>query len=185
MIVTVVRPYGGLEGKRIRIGTQFWVAKPGTKGTAPEGVTTIAFERYRELKARNMLVDGKPDGLPTRIKVANTRKAPAAASQKGKAPKPLNDREKAEKRHKGQNGGRTGRTAAPSSSQAAPAQEPSTGLLGQRKRRGQRASVGSPSTTGSNSAPGQTANTEQTGDGGGTTQNPSENGEKGTKPPFV
>ena len=31
MLVTVARAYGGAEGKRIKVGQQFWAKKPGAK----------------------------------------------------------------------------------------------------------------------------------------------------------
>lgn len=182
MIVTVLRPYGGLEGKRIRVGTQFWVLKPGTKGKPPKGMIIISYDRFRDLSLKGMVTEKETDIKPPVAKVVQPRKAPTVTVP---APKAQTVREKSEQKHKPQNGGRTGKGAALSSSQAAPAPGPSTGLLGRRQKRGQRASDGSQSTTLSNSAPGQTANTEQTGDGGDTTPKPSETGGQQTPPPFV
>lgn len=182
MIVTVIRPYGGLEGKRIRVGTKFWVTKPGTKGKPPKGMVIISYDRFRDLSQKAMVTDKETNIKPPVAKVVQPRKAPTVTAP---SPKAQTVREKSEQRHKGQNGGRLGKAAESSSSQAAPAPGPSTGLLGRRRTRGQRGSDGSQSTTPSNSAPGQTANTQQTGDGGGTTPSTSETGEQTTPPPFV
>lgn len=183
MIVTVVRPYGGQEGKRCRVGTQFWVVKPGGKAKGPDGLQPISYDRFRDLKAKGLVTDKDTDATPAVAKVTTPRKAPAA--QRGKDQKELTERQKAARRHKDQNGGRTGKGAARSSSPADQAQKPSGGLLGHRKKRGQRGSDGSPSTTVSKSVPGQTANTQQTGDGGGITDPKSGTGENETPPPFV
>lgn len=183
MIVTVVRPYGGAEGKRVRVGTQFWVKKPGGKAAGPKGVLVIEFPRFQALKAKGMIVEGETDQAAPVIRVSTPRKAPVV----GKRPAPKKtERDISNQRHKaGQNGGQTGKAAARSSSPAVQAPPASGGLLGQRAKRGQRASDGSPSTTPSNSAPGQTANMQQTGDGGDTTPPPSENGESNNPPPFL
>lgn len=183
MIVTVVRPYGGQEGKRCRVGTQFWVVKPGGKAKGPEGILPITYDRFRDLKAKGLVTDQETTAAQPVAKVVTPRKAPG--SQAGKGQKDPTQRQKSERRHKDQNGGRTGKGAESSSSPAAQAQPGSGGLLGHRKKRGQRASDGSPSTTPSASVPGQTANTQQTGDGGGTTDQKSGTGEKETPPPFV
>lgn len=182
MIVTVLRPYGGQEGKRIRVGTRFWVTKPGTPGKPPEGVTIISYDRFQALSQKGMVTKDETDIKTTGAKVVQPRKAPAVTARTAKA---KTDRQKSEQKHKGQNGGRTGKGAGQSSSQAAPVPGPSTGLLGRRQKRGQRGSDGLQSTTPTASAPGQTANTQQTGDGGGTTDPASKTGEKQTPPPFV
>lgn len=183
MKVSVIRPYGGAEGKRVRVGTVFWVVRPGAKGSGPKGLQPISYDRYRELTAKGMLQDGVSDTAPARAAVTTPRKAPAKGG--GRDPKGETERQTSQKKHKAGRGGQTGKAGAPSSLPVDPAPDKSGGLLGHRKRRGQRASDGSQSITPSDSAPGQTATTQQTGDGGGTTPAKSETGDKPTEPPFV
>lgn len=176
MLVTVRRPYGGLEGRRVRVGTRLYVIKPGHKASdAPEGITAIAYTRYKDL-AMNGLVTTEALEAPKKVKLPE--KAQRLGNGSGR--KANKEREQAQKAHK-KTGGRTGKDAPPSSSPAAPAPEEKTGIFGARKRRGQRASDGSQSTTPSSSAPGQTANTPQTGDGGSTTDPQSQSGENDIK----
>lgn len=186
MLVQVRRAYSGAEGKRVKIGQQFWVVKD-SKGKAPEGVPTISWSRYQQLAASRIVetAKGKPAPVQPKTKVEPRPKPAPAKGQPGAKVEP-DSRGAARKAaaantpatKAGRHGGPTGADGASSSSPAAP--QTGTSTLKQRGvRRGQR-SDGSPSTTPGASSPGPTSPTPATGDGGATTSASSE-----TPPAFV
>lgn len=176
MLVKVLRPYSGLEGKRIRVGTELFVNVDGSE--APEGHLVISIQRYKDL-ARVGLVEkdmidtekpvkrtGKNVAPPNRQvsdKVATARKQQAPnTSKKGKDPTSIH----------------VGKANALSSSVVVPASEGVTSKP--RGKRGERA--GSESTTPTESSETQTPSTQQTPPGGDSTEPPSNQTQD---PPFV
>lgn len=187
MLVQVRRAYSGAEGKRVKIGAVFWVAKD-SKGKAPDGVLTISWARYQQLSASKIVapVVGKPAPAQPKAKV---EPRPMAAPAKGKPGAKVEPDSRAEARKAAtantpppksaaRHGGQTGADDASSSSPAAPQTGKST-LKQRGVRRGQR-SDGSPSTTPGASSPGPISSTPATDDGGATTSTSSE-----TPPAFV
>lgn len=184
MLVTVARAYGGAEGKRIKVGQQFWAKKPGAKA-GPKGIPEITYQRFQQLNAARIVVPADSAGAPQPLKASPPKpsrnrenapprlprakvepdSSPAAtpdprASTRASVPKDLPPRPRA----------RAGQIIAePSSSSSPPAPQTGSSTLKQRgtRRRGA-GSVGSPSTTESSSSPGPMSSTPATGDGGGT-----------------
>ena len=188
MLVQVRRAYSGAEGKRVRIGTQLWVAKD-SKSKAPDGVQTISWARYQQLSASRIVepADGRKAPPQPKAKVEPRPKPAPSKGEPGAKIEP--DSRSAARKAAAANtppppskhaprGGLTGEGAESSSSQAAPQTGKST-LKQRGVRRGQR-SGGSPSTTPGDSSPTPTSSTPATGDGGGTTAASSE-----TSQPFV
>lgn len=184
MLVTVARAYGGAEGKRIKVGQQFWAKKPGTKD-GPKGVPVITYQRFQQLNAQGILVPADAKGAPKPIKAAapkpsrNRENAPTReprakvepdskpaatpdprASTRENVPKDLPQRPRA----------KAGQTIAETSSSSSPlAPQTGSSTLKQRgTRRKGSGSAGSPSTTESSSSPGPMSSTPVTGDGGDT-----------------
>lgn len=180
MLIEVKRAYGGAEGKRVRVGTRFWVRYPGKKA-APEGVLEISPARYQQLSQQRLVAPLEPGAKveeQSRPRPEPRTRRPAAPVPGAKvepdsprAPGPRTAAKSAEPKPKrtlpAPSGSPTGQAGRSSSSPAAP--QTGTSTLKQRgTRRGQR-SDGSPSTTPSASAPGPTPSTAPTPDGGGTT----------------
>lgn len=180
MLIEIKRAYGGQEGKRVRVGQQFWVAAPGSK-KAPDGLVVITFSRWKQLEAARLAAKVEGDSAPAaprparssptptrtptpapRSKVepdSNAPKQPGArALSKAKEPAPQSPRP---------GGPKDGKDATSSSSQAAP-QIGKSGLKQRGTRRGT-GSGGSSSTTPTSSAPGQTSSTPATPNGGDST----------------
>lgn len=180
MLIEIKRAYGGQEGKRVRVGQQFWVSAPGSK-KAPAGLVTITFARWKQLEAARLAakVEGDapapaprperssptPTRTPSRIprsKVEPDSTPPksmgARAASKAKEPAPQSPRP---------GGPKAGQEATSSSSPAAP-QIGASGLKQRGTRRG-KAPAGSSSTTPTGSAPGQTSSTGATPNGGAST----------------
>lgn len=188
MLVQVRRAYSGAEGKRVRIGTRFWVAKD-SKSKAPDGVLTISWARYQQLAASRIveLADGKKAPPQPKAKV-DPRPKPAPSKREPGAKVEPDSRSAARKaatantpppppKH-APRGGPTGEAAESSSSQAAPQTGKST--LKQRGVRRGRRSDGSQSTMPGDSSPTPTSSMPATVDGGATTPPSSE-----TPPAFV
>lgn len=187
MLVKVQRTYGGLEGRRVKIGTIFSVDAPH-----PTGGQTISRARYNQLAQQRLLaphsgtlaeltadeamVNGRPSPMP-RGKPAPT---PANKVQPDSAPPAQKPSPRRASRAKSQEespkeprplarpaGGQTGDQhpdqAPPSSSQVV--RQAGGVTLVQRGTRGRRA--GSPSITPGNSAPGPMPSTPATAPGGG------------------
>lgn len=178
MLIEIKRAYGGQEGKRVRVGQQFWVAAPGSK-KAPDGLVVITFSRWKQLEAARLAAKVEGDPAPARApresttpkrspspvprsKVepdSNAPKQPGArAVSKAKEPAPQSPRP---------GGPKDGKDATSSSSQAAP-QIGKSGLKQRGTRRGT-GSGGSSSTTPTSSAPGQISSTPATPNGGDST----------------
>lgn len=163
MLVKVLRPYSGQEGRRVRAGTELFVQTG--KETAPEGVVTISVQRYKDLARVGLVEANKID----------TEKRPARSGKAVAPPrKPVSDKvAKARKRQapnttapgKDPTTIRVGNRNAPSSSAVVPASEGVTSKP--RGKRGERA--GSPSTTPTASSENQTPSTQQTPPGGDNT----------------
>jgi hypothetical protein len=186
MLVQVDRPYGGAEGKRVRVGQRFWVKSPGAGKKPQADLREISHPRYVQLKSmklvspvaagdtgpgarskverepRNRVAPDPrakvlPDSAPPKAPGADPKKASKAAAPKSKAAPGSRP------------GGRsTGETGQPSSSQAGRPTKPST-LKQRGVRRGDRAPGGSPSTTPTASPPGASPSTPATPVGGATT----------------
>jgi hypothetical protein len=176
MQVVVAKPYSGAEGKRIKRGTRFWVARISSE-EAPGGTPTISWNRWMEMKRSGLAVEdvgtiprASKEDRPTPARTPS--KAPAGKAEEGRKTKvEPNPRNKTLSDHKAAApGGRPGKTAQPSSSQVGPQTGAST-LKQRGNRRGQR-SGGLPSTTPGDSSPGLTPSTDVTLDGGGTTVSP-------------
>lgn len=191
MLIEVVRPYGGAEGKRVKIGRRFWVQTPKTK--APPGVQEITQTRYAALKNMRLVVPvtaasapapkAKPDRAPGSKPAPAPRAAPAPAplskvepdSKPPAAPAPgarsaakaqvQKTKASAASRPGGQPSAEGGQQ---SSSQAGRPTKPST-LKQRGVRRGDSPPSGLPSTTPGDSPPGQPSSTDATPAGGGTT----------------
>lgn len=176
MLVKVLRPYSGQEGKRVRVGTELFVNVEGSE--APEGAIVISVQRYKDLSRVGLVETGMvdtekpakrtgknvaPPKPKVTDKVANARKQQAPnTTKKGKDPTSI----------------RIGKVNAPSSSVVVPASEAVTSKP--RGKRGERA--GSESTTPTVSSETQTPSTPQTPPGGDSTEpplNPTQD------PPFV
>ena len=166
MLVKVIRPYSGQEGKRVRIGTELFVQTG--KESAPDGVAVISVQRYRDLARVGLVEKDKlpndekpssrtssrraapPAGKPKSAEVAKARKQQARnPAEKGKDPTSI----------------RVGNRNAPSSSVVVPASEGVTSKP--RGKRGERA--GSPSTTPTASSQTQMSSMPQTPPGGDNT----------------
>lgn len=184
MLVTVTRAYGGAEGKRIKVGQQFWVRKPGTKA-GPKGVAEISYTRFQQLKAHKLAIESDAPGAPRPVKapppkpsrnreLAPTRQPRAKVEPDSKpaaTPDPRSStRENVPKENPPRPRAKAGQTIEdPSSSSSPRAPQTGSSTLKQRgtRRRGSE-SAGSPSTTESSSSPGPMSSTPATGDGGGT-----------------
>lgn len=176
MLVVVERAYSGAEGKRVKAGTRFFVQKnPAAK--APEGVLAITWNRWQEMQRSRLAKEENPSSPKPAAPKPNTpaRRPAAQPSLDPKAKVEPPSRGAAQAKAKAETkaaktpsrpGGKTGRAAQPSSSQAVP-QTGSSTLKQRGNRRGQ-TSAGSQSTTLSDSSPGQTSSTLATPAGGGT-----------------
>jgi len=188
MLIQILRTYGGQEGVRVRAGTRFWVAQPGS-GKKPADVREMKPARFRQLETQGLAGKvvagvGKPQPAPKakveqpardkrapapRAKVEPDSTTPAPAdprapfrAQSPKDPRPASSRPT----------GRAGeRAAALSSSQAALPTGGST-LKQRGVRRGDKKPAGSSSTTPSDSSPTPTSSMAPTPHGGDTPQNP-------------
>lgn len=180
MLIEVKRPYGGAEGKRVRVGARFWVRYPGKKA-APDGVLEITPARYQQLSQQRLVAAVDPDAKvqePSRPRPEPRTRRPAAPVPGAKVepdsprgPGARTAAKSAEPKPKRilpvPSGSPTGPGARPSSSPAGPQTGGST--LRQRGTRRGETSGGSPSTTPSDSAPGPTPSTAPTPGGGDTT----------------
>lgn len=185
MLVTVTRAYGGAEGKRIKVGQQFWAKKPGAKA-GPKGMIEISYMRFQQLKANRIAIEADAPGAPKPIKapppkpsrnreLAPTRQPRAKVEPDSKpaaTPDPRSStRASVPKENPPRPRAKAGQIIEEtSSSSSLPGHQTGSSTLKQRgtRRRGSE-SGGSPSTTESSSSPGPMSSTPVTGDGGGTT----------------
>lgn len=178
MLVKVLRPYSGIEGRRVRSGTALFISD-GTS-EVPEGAIAVSPARYRELERVGLVEPGKlatekgpkrpgraapPNKKPTNAIADTRRKLAPNTTAPGKDP----------------TGIKIGRANALSSSVVVPASESVTSkpLRNTRGRRGERA--GSPSTTPIESSTDQTSSTPPIEPGGESTE-PKPG--TGAEPPF-
>lgn len=181
MLVAITRAYGGQEGKRIRVGERFWVAKPGS-GKKPKGMREMTLQRFNQLKQQRLAVEATdaaaPAAAPPKPGRATPPRRPASPVPGAKVEpdsRPPGERREAHRRvppppppiNTRPGGSQTGEGGSSSSSQAAPQTGPSTLQL-RGNRRGQRR-AGSPSTTPTDSVPGPKSSTPATPNGGDTT----------------
>ena len=80
MLIEIKRAYGGQEGKRVRVGQQFWVAAPGAK-KAPDGLVVITFSRWKQLEAARLAAKVEGDPAPAR--------APRESTTPKRSPSPV------------------------------------------------------------------------------------------------
>lgn len=184
MLVTVTRAYGGAEGKRIKVGQQFWARKPGSKA-GPKGMIEISYTRFQQLKAHRLAVEADAPGAPKPVKAAPPKpsrnrelapvRQPRAKVEPDSKPAATPDPRKSTRDNVDKNLPPRPRAKAgqiipdASSSSSPPVPQTGSSTLKQRgtRRRGSE-SGGSPSTTESSSSPGPMSSTPATGDGGGT-----------------
>ena len=183
MLVEVVRPYSGLEGKRVKPGTRFSVDKERP------GLQMITIHRANALKRNHLIKEIAIEGetpmeleAPRPAKNQNRPRRPVAKVEEDSAPGPSRERDaqrrrtssKAPRRQdpepaaprklSGPAGSLTGQDAL---SSASPAARPITSsTLRQRGTRRDKASGGSQSTTHSDSSPGPKSSTPATTPGG-------------------
>lgn len=179
MLIEIKRAYGGLEGKRIRVGDRFWVLAPGGK-PAPEGIRTMELQRFNQLKQQRLADKVQPGSSPARP--TKERQAPrrqpapeprakvqpdSNGSKAGVSERLASKKKEPAPRSSPLGGPKAGEAVTSSSSQAAP--QTGTSTLKQRGTRRGQAPAGSPSTTPTDSSPGQTSSTPATPNGGDTT----------------
>lgn len=181
MQIVVAKPYSGGEGKRVKRGTRFWVAK-NSGDEAPDGMLVISWNRWLEMKRSGLAVEDEGEIAPVTAQEAPTpartpSKAPARGASEGKPAEGRktkvepNPRTKTLETHKAPAAaGRPGKDAPSSLSPEAPQTGKST-LKQRGVRRGQR-SDGSPSTTPIDSSLGLTPSMDAMPAGGDTTGTP-------------